>query len=535
MACFSAQEMQDKLKGKPFLQEKLYTNGFLITDQVFDITDSYPFYQNWSVMSVYGFSIYTHKSANKATHKDGEAVFFMIGHAVDPFDRLTEETAILRKLAAAFRNGGIDAYYRAQNDLTGVYCTGLIFPDHIFLSNDCTGMQIVYYGTVNGKYCFSSHSKLVADLTGLSQSRYIERLVGSRFYHYMGTWLPGDLSPYPELRRLVPNHYVCLKTDGTMDTVRFFPEDDICENADPEAYRSTISWLSDVMHETLSLYAEKWADKKIAISVTGGRDSTTTLACAKGLYDKFSYFSYISNEPEKVDANAAREICHRLGLKHEIYEIPQNDSELENVETFAAVLECNAGCIGRNNPNDVRKRLYFIQNPKYDVEIKSWVNELGRGSQYVKYNKKRFPEKPTASYCRAMHKIYVSPKLIHDTDKIFQAYLDRYFPEEVQKKAPWMELYWWEFCWSGGEGIFLTAEQRTSSEITIPYNNRRYLARMLTVPLEQRRADAIPKDIVAHMNPDIADTGIVIKDLEHTDNRALLMRIYLEVFSRIHF
>ena len=169
------------------------------------------------------------------------------------------------------------------------------------------------------------------------------------------------------------------------------------------------------------------------------------------------------------------------------------------------------------------------------AEIKSWVNELGRGSQYVKYNKKRFPLKPTASFCRALHKIYVSPKLIHDTDKIFQSYLEKYFPEDVQKKAPWMELYWWEFCWSGGEGIFLTAEHRTSSEIAIPYNNRRYIARMLTVPLEKRRTDAIPKDIVAQMNPEISGTGIVIKDLEHTDKRALLMRAYLEVFSRIHF
>ena len=58
---------------------------------------------------------------------------------------------------------------------------------------------------------------------------------------------------------------------------------------------------------------------------------------------------------------------------------------------------------------------------------------------------------------------------------------------------------------------------------------------MLTVPLEQRRTDAIPKDIIKHMNHEITDTGIVIKDLKHTDRRALLMRAYLEVFSKIRF
>ena len=98
-----------------------------------------------------------------------------------------------------------------------------------------------------------------------------------------------------------------------------------------------------------------------------------------------------------------------------------------------------------------------------------------------------------------------------------------------------MELYWWEFCWSGGEGLFLTAEHRTSSEIAIPFNNRRYVARMLTVPLKKRRTDSIPKDIIQLMNPKIAEAGIVIKDVEHTDKRARLMRSYLEVFSRIRF
>ena len=39
--------------------------------------------------------------------------------------------------------------------------------------------------------------------------------------------------------------------------------------------------------------------KKVSISITGGRDSTTTLACANGLYDRFHYFSYISNEAER--------------------------------------------------------------------------------------------------------------------------------------------------------------------------------------------------------------------------------------------
>ena len=66
----------------------------------------------------------------------------MIGHAVDPFEMLREETAVLEKLASAFRKS-VSAYYEAQADLTGVFCTGVIVDRKVYISNDCPGMQIV--------------------------------------------------------------------------------------------------------------------------------------------------------------------------------------------------------------------------------------------------------------------------------------------------------------------------------------------------------------------------------------------------------
>ena len=535
MANYTINEIQSALRDKKYLQEKLYVNGFLLTDDTLQLNEGYPFYGNWSETQLFQYRLYTHKDAVLTVYSTENAVFFLIGHAVDPFSKLCNERDILQKLADAYHSGAMKAYSNALLDLTGVYCTGLILQDGAYISNDCTGMQIVYYGSVGGRLYVSSHSKLVADLLGLKQSPYIERLVGSRYYHYMGTWLPGDLSPFPELRRLVPNHFIHAASDGQMKAIRFFPLTPIREDTDESYFDDTIRELSSLMHTTLALYAEKWPQKKVAISITGGRDSTTTLACANGLYDRFHFFSYISNEPERVDAVAAQKICQHLGLEHETYIIPNDAASISDLDAFAIVLECNAGCIGKNNPNDVRKRLYFIQNPKFDIEIKSWVNELGRGSQYVKYNKTKFPKKPTASYCRALYKIHVSPRMIHDTDQVFRAYLKKYYSDDLLQNNPWMELFWWEFCWSGGEGIFLTAEHRTSYEIAIPYNNRRYVAKMLTVPADQRRKDAIPIGIIKHMNPEIAKTGVVIKDIEHTDKRALLMRAYLDVFSKLRF
>ena len=235
-----------------------------------------------------------------------------------------------------------------------------------------------------------------------------------------------------------------------------------------------------------------------------------------------------------MDAYAAKDILAHLGLKHELYEIPKEWEGYTDLPAFKKVMECNNGCIGENNANDLRKRLYFSQHPPCDIEVKSWVNEMGRGWYYNKYNKKRFPKYPNASYWRAMHKVYLDRYLIRETDKVFADYLEKYFSKDVFDKLSWLELYFWEFAWSGGEGVFLTSEHRVSYDITVPFNNRKYIELMLTVPLEKRKADSIPNDLITYMEPRIAETGITVHDISHTSFRAFVVRAYLEILSKIH-
>lgn len=85
-----------------------------------------------------------------------------------------------------------------------------------------------------------------------------------------------------------------------------------------------------------------------------------------------------------------------------------------------------------------------------------------------------------------MHKVYVGKYLIKETDNVFAEYLRKYYDKKTFDNLSWLELYFWEFAWSGGEGIFLTTEHRVSYDITIPFNNRKYVELMLTVPLEKR-------------------------------------------------
>lgn len=539
MGYHSTDEMKDILGKYPQFREKLYCRGFLLTNDEKYNVEEFPFYGNWNVKTIESGSssyyIYTHKDTNCYTYSDDKRVLFLLGHAYNPFRMKTDETELLKDLSAALKYD-MKSFWESESELTGVFCVGYITSKGVVFSTDCAGMQLVYHGTINGKLFLTSHSKLTADLRDLHQSEYIQRLIKNRFWHYWGTWLPGDLSPFPELTRMQPNCAgIYTENTGEISVKRYYPFYTVEETKTETEYQKTIQDLGQIMSNTMKCIAAKWPDKKVSISVTGGRDSMSALSCTNGIYDRFSYFSYISNIDESVDAEAAEKICSHLGLKHELYRIPDEWEQYKYLNVFKKVMECNAGCIGENNTNDLKKRLYFSQNPPCNIEVKSWVNEMGRGWYYNKYNKKKFPKYPYPSYWRTMHKVYVSPWLIKETDKVFADYLKKYYSKKTFDQLSWLELYFWEFAWSGGEGVFLTSEHRVSYEITVPFNNRKYIEKMLTVPVEKRKTDAIPKDLITYMEPRIAETGIVIKDISHTSFRAFVVRMYLEIFSRIRF
>ena len=458
MAYYNVSEMRETLREYPQFQKRLYCKGFLITNEKQNVNSEYPFYSNWKEKQINSyFYMYTHEETYAYTYEKGNIIYFIVGHAYDPYNMLVDENEILEHLAIA-KEKSDEKYWEEESKLTGVFCIGYIIKDEIVYTTDCAGMQLVYHGLINNMLFITSHGKLVADLKGLEQSEYIKRLTTNKYWHYWGTWLPGDLSPFSELKRMVPNHAgeYSNKTKN-INVFRFYPTQKIIETSTEKEYKETICELGRIMSNTMKCIANKWPEKKISISVTGGRDSMTALACANKVYDKFKYFSYISN------------------------------------------------------------------------------NEMGRGWYYNKYNKKKFPKYPYASYWRAMHKVYLGKYLITETDKVFAEYLEKYYDKETFDRISWLELYFWEFAWSGGEGIFLTTEHRVSYDITIPFNNRKYVELMLTVPLEKRKVDDIPIDLITYMEPRIVETGITVHDISHTNFRAFVVRTYLEIFSRIRF
>lgn len=533
---YTAEAMKKLLDKRVGYRDMLYRRGFLITDNKVKL-EEYPFYGNWKEKSLddqSNYKIITHNTNKCYVHKMDEGCLFLIGHAYNPFTMKYQEADILKDLGNAL-NESEDTFWKVESELTGIFCIGYLKSGKLAVSTDCTGMQTVYYGVEGDKTYISSHSKLIADLCGYKRDKYVTGLVNHKYYKYFGVWLPGDLSPFKEIKKVQPNFETYMDLNSSkrqFEIRRYYPVQKV-HKAEGAQYQKTIQEMADILSNNMELIAKKWPDGRAALSLTGGRDSTTSLACAKNVYDKISYFSYISSRAEEVDANVAHTTCERLGLSHTIYPIPEESDLYKDIDIYKIILECNAGCIGHNNLNDVKKRIFFNQINDFDVEIKSWVNEICRGGWHNKYEKKKFPKKPTPSYLRCMWKVLLNYQLIKKSDVIFKDYLEKYYSGNVFELADWWDLLYWEFSWGAAEGIFMTSEHKFSYDITIPYNNRILVNKMISIPLEKQFGDHVPEDIANLKNPEVAKANNLVKNISHTNLRSFVIRMYLEIFSKI--
>lgn len=521
--------IQRILSKKPHLREHLFTRGFLLTDKACN-TGEYPFYGMWNHRHLCGYHFYVHPKQKLHYLERGDSLFFMIGHAYNPFTMQIDEAEILRDIANADAQGRRDIV----DALTGVFTLGWVENQEMTLISDCASMQIAYYGYINGHLYVSTHMQLIGDLCELKASDYVRRLTAYRFYKYYGAYLPGDLSAYEEIRRLVPNmelHFF----HGQFRMERFYPRENLVPRKTEEEYQEGISIICDIMKRNMQLIARKWENP--AISMSGGMDSKGSLAAANGVYDRFQYFSYISMPGEVVDAEAAAKICAAVQVPHRTDRISDQDLDFADIEEIRTILAHNFGNIGANNRNDVRKRVFYTApgHCTFDIEAKSWVSEVGRANYYKKFGFRKMPARLTPRHMTTMYKLFLHDrKLVRQTDRVFARYIaDTAFDRIYNYDAS--DMYLWEMRYGGWGGQVITCEHRFAFDITIPYNNRILMDTFLTLPLEKRITDQAHYDMIRQLNPAIDQTGITITNYNETKSRMYKEKLYFLVNTHIPF
>lgn len=499
--------VKESLNNRSDLQEYLFIRGFFITNSEDEYhLKEFPFYSNWTYEQLGSYQFLTHKQQDLTYLQTDERIFFLVGHAYNPFTMEYEEEKILEKIANHFSKGK-EEYFDAIDELTGLFLLGYIENDEIFFLLDPFGFQSGYYGIINHKLFITSHIQIIGDLYDLEIDSFVNELIHYKWYNrILGPYLPGDLSKYSKIKRIIPNNYY-MHCKDKITFERFYPTRQIQTCTSKTEYEKIINEAARIMKNNMILIAKKWENPQI--SLTGGIDSTTTFAAANGYYEEYETFSYISSEQEAPDAEAAEKIAENFDVTHTTYSIPTNNTDLKDYDIFSKIIDHNNGYIQYVKDNEKRKRVTLLQDSSADVEVKSWGSEATRAIYYKQFGRKSFPKLSGKLY-RNIYKIFLQERVLaRQVDELFDEFIEKYSHDTIQHIVRPTDLFDWEVVWGSWAGTNIS-EMRISFDLTVPYSNRKLLNLLYKVPLDLRISDQHHLDMKRYLNEELYDMNIQV-------------------------
>ncbi len=139
---------------------------------------------------------------------------------------------------------------------------------------------------------------------------------------------PAGLTIDPDVRRLLPGHYLDL---DTWSPVRHYPKG-LLEPVPPDAARACAQQIADVVRR--NIHAVLRQAHLTYLPLTAGRDSRMLLACSKGLGDAIEYvtFDYSSSGDRGtalVDLEISRRLASTFALRHTVVPVqPESPTEV---------------------------------------------------------------------------------------------------------------------------------------------------------------------------------------------------------------
>lgn len=508
----------------------LFCRGYLITDAKLDDMHCYPFYGLWQHAVIDKYSVLVHPEATfYICEKEGYHAI-LIGHAYDPMTEEIRENVLLERLMdAAIRDD--EERDNLIDNLTGVFVVLLFNGSSIWATQDCGGQKMLYFGKINGNVVLTSIPQLAGDVFDLQWNNDVERLLSTKGYYRGSGFLPGNLSPYKELTRLGANSE--LEYDGTGFCIsRIFPRKARVECVKEEDKARLIEEMYCIFSKNIELAIKKWP--RVGLSLTGGMDSKTTFACGKDHYREIFCYSFQSKPTEKLDADAAKKICDAVGVKHNLYLIPEDTEQIEDYEFLNEIIEHNTSHLCKLHPNEIRKYIWLRRKNDFDVEIKSDISEIGRAYLSKKYYKVEMPRVLAPRHLTiSQGRYFMEPWAFKFADKAYAAFMkDTGLTDDILKYSM-HDLVYWEVRMSSWAATSL-ASQEYIHEITIPYNNRRLMELFLRFPEVDRKQDIPHIRLMKRGNPLVAELDYSVRDSYFNKKRMLLETVYYYYATRLN-
>lgn len=233
---------------------------------------------------------------------------------------------------AALYGRGADGW-SSGDGLQGMWTAVVLTPDLQRLYVSPTH-SVVY--AAETRQAATSHNLLGKVARDLEVSRAFDPLATNRFYTF-------GLTPFVGVRRLLPNHYLDLRT---FKSVRHWPIQGFAPRSDESSPAALV-----VDHSRRVLAAMQTKYSRLHVSLSAGRDSRAMLALLRTLkkttaLDISTFTTGGRSTEARTDMQIARRMAKIAGFHHEVRPNPSRTASLEAVRrSFVRIGEAKAGKI----------------------------------------------------------------------------------------------------------------------------------------------------------------------------------------------
>ena len=390
----------------------------------------------------------------EASNQQGRIV--CLGHILDPLHCEQTNGQIIGNLLADGKE--FSALERALSIVGGRWVIFVELNGERRVYHDAGGLKSTFWyeDPRSKEISVASEPSLFEDSLGITVDESLVREFWTT--KYQNSWV-CELTPYPHVRQLLPNHFLDL---GRRSAKRFWPSGDVM----PKALDDAAAEMAEIIHGLISAVAKRG---NVALPLTGGYESRVSFACAKELRGKLPL--YLIDAPNTLyhDKLLSKQVAKKYGLEVSyLRPLPFNERFWRSLLRNTAEMYWDQGAnhiytYGQKFPNT-----YLL------------IGAMGTVARAWYYKDGRLP------------KVIDPPLLARVTGYIGNTVALRAF-EQWLSSAPsnlnvsLLDLLFWEYRQGNWASLGATGFDTVGCDTSSPYNCRRLMEIALGVDVEYRK------------------------------------------------
>lgn len=328
------------------------------------VVDHFPHWKRTTIRG--GLCITAHPDLATSQVIEDDRSITLLGFILDPTNPAATDLDIINGLLHQLREEvDLDIILQATCRFGGRWILIVDNGRQTRLFHDAAGFRQVYYTqfpNTGANWC-ASEAGVIAGLLGVTQDPDAQEFITSYERVNREYWWPGDSSPYANIRKLLPNHYLDLNTWACH---RYWPTVDLPELPLEECVQLSSEILQGMMESAARRFP-------LALTVTAGWDSRVALAATKRIRNDVLYFTLMHWELSRKsdDIRIPSRLLPKLGVHHHVIACPSSMDE-----PFAKIYNRNV-TTAHEVYGTIAQGLWNAFPPDR-VMVKAVVSEVGR-------------------------------------------------------------------------------------------------------------------------------------------------------------